>query len=123
MQKNVDALAYAYMAYAGWMVFWTWVAVAFMIVCGFALSHDPDVLFLWALTPPVLVIGSLMAVPFWVAGRGIQRRRPWARVTSFVLVFLSIGSFPVGFLLGVLTLLVMTDADVANEFLPATARA
>ena len=121
MQKNLDALGAAYMAYGAWLVFWTGVATTFMLVAGAVLTNDPDAWVLWAFAPVVFVIGAMIAAPFVVAGRGLQLRRPWARWAAFALVFLSIGSFPVGFVLGVLALVVLTDKDAAAEFAPASA--
>ena len=63
----------------------------------------------------VLVIFTL-AVPSIIAGIGLLKRRPWARILTIVLSVLDLILIPVGTLLGIYGLWVLLAEDTARLF-------
>jgi len=63
----------------------------------------------------VLGVGVLTSIPGILAGRGLHRRRPWARILAIVLAFFSLTSCP-GLFIGIYTLVTLLDGEVADEF-------
>ena len=63
----------------------------------------------------MLFIGVLTSIPQVLAGRGLHRRKPWARILAIVLAFLSLTSCP-GLFIGIYTLVTLLDGEVSDEF-------
>ena len=51
-----------------------------------------------------------------IAGWGLLRRMPWARIVTIILGVLSLLKFPIGTALGIYTLWVLLSKDGAAEF-------
>jgi hypothetical protein len=65
------------------------------------------------------VIGALffvfLAVPGLVAGYGLLKQRPWARILTLLLAVFELFQFPLGTLLGVYAFVVLLQ-DSANQY-------
>ena len=89
-------------------------------IINMAATDDPDALV--AVSIVGLVGGMLMmliftlAVPSIVAGIGLLKRRPWARVLTIVLSVLDLVIIPFGTLLGIYGLWVLLAKDTARLF-------
>lgn len=69
-----------------------------------------------------LILFVALALPGVIAGYGLLKRKPWARVLTLVLGVLNLFSFPIGTAVGIYTLWILLQND-ANDFfvLPKTA--
>ena len=91
---------------------------------GLAAADDPEVL----LAVPIIgAIGSfivglmlLLSVPRILAGVGLLKFRPWARVLAIVLSILGLVNFPFGTALGVYGLWVLLSGGTTPLFRAAT---
>lgn len=59
---------------------------------------------------------SLLALPGIIAGYGLLKRRPWARMVAVVLGILGLVNVPLGTALGIYTLWVLFRPDAARLF-------
>jgi hypothetical protein len=59
---------------------------------------------------------GLLAVPGLLAGYGLLKHKPWARVLAMVVGILSLVNFPVGTAIGIYTLWVLTQPSAADYF-------
>ncbi|MBA2320615.1 MAG: hypothetical protein H0V89_05605 [Deltaproteobacteria bacterium] len=72
---------------------------------------------LYAVLGPIVgVIAGVFAILDILAGVGIRQRAKWGRILGFVAAVLSVGSLPLGTLLGVFTFVVLLDKEAAAEF-------
>ena len=117
MVRHLDVLANAFRFY-GALVF-SISGLASVLCAVAALFAGEPALVLG--TPVLLAAGALIAAPFALTGRGIDRRRPWARIVGMILSVMVIGDLPFGLGLGLLGLGVLTDPEVARAF-PVAAR-
>lgn len=62
-----------------------------------------------------LLLGAL-AVPGMVAGYGLLKRRPWARVVALVVGILGLVNFPLGTAIGAYTFWVLTQHTAVDYF-------
>lgn len=60
----------------------------------------------------VVAIGLLIAVTGW----GVTRRRRWSRVLGLLVALVLLPLFPLGTVIGVVGLLVLSNDEVAEEF-------
>lgn len=61
----------------------------------------------------------IMSLPSILAGWGLLKYKPWARILSIVLGALSLPGIPIGTILGIYTLWVMLNKDTMPLFAPA----
>ncbi len=59
---------------------------------------------------------SLLALPGLVAGYGLLKRYPWARVLALIVAFFNLANFPIGSAIGVYTFVVLLQEDMGNQF-------
>ncbi len=62
-----------------------------------------------------LFVAAMAGVSF-LAGYGLLKRKPWARLLAIILAFLSLMSFPFGTALGVYTLVVLLPTNAGREY-------
>jgi hypothetical protein len=62
---------------------------------------------------------GLLAVPGLLAGYGLLKHKPWARILAMVVGILSLVNFPVGTAIGAYTLWVLTQPSAADYFAAA----
>ena len=72
-------------------------------IAGFSAGEDAAVAVpvLSTVAGGLFLITSLMALPSFVVGLGLLKRRSWARVAGLVLSVLNLPSFPIGTALGI----------------------
>ena len=85
-----------------------------------AAANDPDA---WIAVPIVGLVGSMLvmfiftlSVPGIIAGYGLSKRRPWARIFTIVLSVINLINIPFGTLLGIYGLWVLLSRDTARLF-------
>ena len=77
---------------------------------------DVPIGFLTALVSTLGIIVLAKAACGFVAGWGLLKREPWARVVTLVLAFISLINFPFGTALGVYTLWVLLPGQSQQEY-------
>ncbi len=80
-------------------------------------SGEEEAILLFGLIATIFMAVTLVSsVPFIIAGIGLRKKRPWARILTIILAALNLLSFPLGTALGVYALWVLTNQEVVNEF-------
>jgi hypothetical protein len=64
----------------------------------------------------VAVFLLLLSLPGLLAGYGLLRRRPWARILAIVVGALHLYNIPIGTALGVYTFIILADSKSAALF-------
>ena len=89
-------------------------------IASIAAASEPDA---WLAVPIVGLIGSILvmviftlSVPGLIAGIGLLKRRPWARILTIVLSVLNLINIPFGTILGIYGLWVLLSQDTARFF-------
>jgi hypothetical protein len=59
---------------------------------------------------------AALALPGMLAGYGLLKRTPWARVLALVVAILSLINFPIGTAIGIYTFWVMLQEEAAEYF-------
>ncbi len=77
---------------------------------------DVPIGFLTALVSTIGIIVLAKAACGFVAGWGLLKREPWARVVTLVLAFISLINFPFGTALGVYSLWVLLPGQSQQEY-------
>jgi hypothetical protein len=125
MRDHVRILAYLHIIFGSLGVLCA-VVVLFVFggiagIVGVANPHDPDA---WHIAIPVLgIVGAaicgfvmLLSIPGIIAGVGLLKFRPWARILTIVLSALDLLHVPLGTALGVYGLWVMLNAETERLF-------
>ena len=99
------------------------VALAFGGTAGIISMAAPDDPNAWLAVPVVGLVGSMLvmliftlSVPGIIAGVGLLKRRPWARIITIVLSVLNLINIPFGTLLGIYGLWVLLSRNTAPLF-------
>ena len=111
-------------------IFWIIIGALFALGALFLLAggtmagafmHQPDMppearvmmpMIMWGMG---IFVAILTAISF-LAGYGLLKRRPWARVLAIVLGFLALLHIPLGTALGIYTLIVLLPASAGQEY-------
>jgi hypothetical protein len=62
------------------------------------------------------VFFTLLALPGLLAGFGLIKREPWARILALVLAFLNLVNFPLGTALGIYAFFVLFQKETSEYF-------
>ena len=65
---------------------------------------------------PIAVLLVVISLPGLIAGIGLLKFRPWARILAIIIGALHLLSFPFGTALGVYTLVVLLNAETPALF-------
>lgn len=63
-----------------------------------------------------LIFFAVLSIPGFIAGLGLLKRKEWARVLSLILSVLDLFNFPIGTAIGIYTIWVLSNKEVAMEF-------
>jgi hypothetical protein len=83
-----------------------------------AVSGDPDGVVLGVLGTGFGLLMVILGLPGVLAGYGLLKRKPWARYLALVLGVLDLVNFPIGTVIGIYTLLVLTQQSATEYFTP-----
>ena|SRR5438874_865111 len=123
MRQHVPILGWCFVVYHAILAL-IGICVGVIVVVAGAISGERHAMLITG-TVGVFVAGLLivLSLPGIICGLGILKFRPWARILAIILGVLHLLSFPFGTALGVYTLVVMMNAEVATLFgqPPATA--
>ena len=122
MDQHVPILGWLYVV--GHAIFLVIGAFVFLLLVGLApVTRETEAI--WVLTLVGTTVGLLMAalgLPGVIAGYGLLKRKPWARILAIVVGILNLINFPVGTAIGLYTLWVLTQ-PAATEYFAAPAPA
>ncbi len=89
-------------------------------ITAMAAANDSDA---WLAVPIVALVGStlvllvfIISVPGIIAGAGLLKRRPWARILTIVLSIINLINIPFGTILGIYGLWVMASQETVQLF-------
>ncbi|MDP6581935.1 MAG: hypothetical protein QF681_14880 [Vicinamibacterales bacterium] len=89
-------------------------------ITAMAATSEPDA---WLAVPIVALVGGMLvmliftlSVPGIIAGIGLLKLRPWARVLTIVLSVINLINIPFGTLLGIYGLWIMASQETARLF-------
>ena len=92
-------------------------------VVGVAAVEEPDA---WIAMPILGIVGSALllvvltlSIPGIIAGLGLLKFRPWARILAIVLNVVGLINFPFGTVLGIYGLWVLLSRETERLFTPA----
>lgn len=119
METHIKVVGWLYIILGGLGILAA--GLLFLIVFGSGLiSGDRTaigVTFIVAATIAVLLL--VLSVPGIIAGFGLLKYKPWARILALILGVLNLPGFPLGTLLGIYTLYALLDEEGARLFNPA----
>jgi len=116
MDRHFDLLGYLFLGYGALLVLVGFFIGAVLGGAG-ALSGDPGaVRVLGAVSGLIWVLLLVLAVPYGLAGYGLLKRLPWARILAMVLGALALLSFPLGTALGAYALWALTRPEAEDAF-------
>ena len=122
LQQHVTILGWLYViSHAAFLAIGAFV---FVLLVGIApVTGEPEPM--WILSLVGTSVGLLMAalgLPGLLAGYGLLKRKPWARVLAIVVGILGLLNFPIGTAIGIYTLWVLTQPAATEYFAgPASA--
>ena len=120
MEQHVRALGVIYVIF-GILGIVLGIALLVLMVGIGAASGDRDAgIIMGSVGLFVGLLVSILSIPTVVAGVGLQRYRPWARILALVLAVLHIFSFPLGTAVGIYAFWVLLNERTQPLF--ATAR-
>jgi hypothetical protein len=121
VDTHVKVLAYLYIVFG---VLGSLIGLGFMTVLGVigaaGAASDPDA---WMALPILGITGAALgffmlalSLPGIIAGIGLLKYRPWARILTIVLSALNLMNFPFGTVLGIYGLWVMLSDEGSRLF-------
>lgn len=121
MEKHINLLGWLYVGLNAFMLVLALFVYLFMMGVG-VLSGDLEALGIMALlgsfTGFIMVVTS---VPGIIAGLGLIKQKPWAKVLAIIVAGLNIMNFPYGTAMSVYTIWVLTQPEVNELFVPVRA--
>ena len=116
MRQHVPILGWCFIVYHAILAL-IGICIGVVVAGAGAISGEREAMLITG-TVGVFVAGLLivLSLPGIICGLGILKFRPWARILAIILGVLHLLSFPFGTALGVYTLVVMMNAEVATLF-------
>ena len=116
MRDHVRILGWCFVVYSALIVL-VGLAIGSIVLFGGALSGDRDAMLITgAVGTAIACFLIVISLPGMIAGLGLLKMRPWARIVAIVVGVLHIFSFPFGTALGVYTLWVLLNAETEAMF-------
>lgn len=116
MRDHVRILAWCFIVYSAIIVM-VGVGVGSIVLFGGALSGDREAIFITgAVGTAIACFLIVISLPGMLAGIGLLKMKPWARIVAIIVGVLHILSFPFGTALGIYTLWVLLNAETEGLF-------
>lgn len=116
MRDHVRILGWCFIVYSAIIVL-VGVGIGSIVFFGGAISGDREaILITSAVGTAIASFLMVISLPGMLAGIGLLKMRPWARIVAIVIGVLHILSFPLGTALGVYTLWVLLNAETETLF-------
>jgi hypothetical protein len=118
MSTHVKVIAWLYIVLGALGLFGAAIA-ALAIIGGGLISADRTAIAITSIVGIVIAtIIVVLSIPGMIAGAGLLRYRPWARILALVLAVLNLPGFPTGTLLGIYTIWALLDDETSRLFGP-----
>ena len=116
MRQHVPVLGWCFIVYHG-IVALVGIVIGLIVSGAGVISGEREAMFITGAVG-VLVTGLLIAIslPGIIAGIGLLKYRPWARILAIIIGVLHLLSFPFGTALGVYALYVLLNAEAPSIF-------
>ena len=116
MRQHVPILGWCHIVYNA-IVALVGIAIGVVVSGAGAISGEREAMFITGAVG-VAIAGFLivLSLPGIIAGIGLLKFRPWARILAIILGVLHLLSFPFGTALGVYTLYVLLNAEAPAMF-------
>ena len=121
MQDHVKIVAWLHIVYS---IIIALIGICLMLILTGAgiVSQDKTAFLITSGVGAIIaVILIVMAVPGIIAGVGLLKLKPWARILAIIVGALHLLSFPLGTAIGVYTIVVMVNDGVVAMFRAASA--
>jgi hypothetical protein len=116
MRDHVRILGWCFIAYSALIVL-VGLGIGSVVLFGGAISGDREAMVITgAVGTAIACFLIIISLPGMIAGLGLLKMRPWARIVAIVVGVLHILSFPFGTALGVYTLWVLLNAETEAMF-------
>lgn len=116
MKDHIRIIAWLYIILGVLGIFGALIAFA-VIAGGGMISGDETAIYVTGIVALVIaVIVVLVSVPGIIAGLGLLKFKPWARILAIILALLNLPGFPIGTALGIYTLWAMLDSESSQLF-------
>lgn len=116
MRDHVRILSWCFIVYSAIIVM-VGVGVGSIVLFGGALSGDREAIFITgAVGTAIACLLIVISLPGMLAGIGLLKMKPWARIVAIIVGVLHILSFPLGTALGIYTLWVLLNAETEGLF-------
>jgi len=111
MREHVRILAWCFIVYSSIIVL-VGLCIGSIVLFGGAISGDQKALFITgAVGAGIAGLLIIVSLPGMLAGIGLLKMQPWARIVAIIVGVLHILSFPFGTALGIYTLWVLLSAE------------
>jgi hypothetical protein len=121
MRDNVKILAWCFMIYHG-IVAILGVVIGAIVFTGGAVSGEREAMFATGVVGAAIACVMVgLSLPGFIAGIGLLRFRPWARILAIIIGALHLLSFPFGTALGIFTFYVLLNSETTAIFEGRTA--
>jgi len=116
MRQHVPILGWCFIVYHG-IVALVGIMIGLIVSGAGVISGEREAMFITGAVG-ALVAGFLIVIslPGIIAGIGLLKYRPWARILAIIIGVLHLLSFPFGTALGVYTLYVLLNAEAPSIF-------
>jgi hypothetical protein len=116
MRDHVRILGWCFIVYSAIIVL-VGLGIGGIVLFGGAISGDRDAMFITgAVGAAIAAFLILVSLPGMVAGIGLLKMQPWARIVAIIVGAFHLLSFPLGTALGVYTLWVLLNAETEALF-------
>src|SRR3954451_7909011 len=116
MRDHIRILGWCFIVYSAIIVL-VGLGIGSVVMFGGMLSGDHEAIFITsAVGTAIAGFLIVLSLPGMLAGIGLLKFRPWARVVAIVVGVLHILSFPLGTLLGIYTLWVLLNVETEALF-------
>jgi hypothetical protein len=116
MRDHVRILGWCFIVYSAIIVL-VGLGVGAIVLFGGAISGDQQAMLITgAVGAGIACLLMLISLPGMLAGIGLLKMQPWARIVAIIVGVLHILSFPLGTALGVYTLWVLLNAETEAMF-------
>jgi hypothetical protein len=116
MAQHVRTLGWCFIIYSA-LVALVGMVIGAIVFTGGALSGDRQAMFITGAVGTALTVFLLIiSLPGFLAGFGLLKFRPWARIVAIILGALNLFSFPFGTALGIYAFWVLLNAETQPLF-------
>lgn len=116
MRQHVPILGWCFIVYHG-LIALIGIVVGLIVSGAGVISGEREAMFITGTVGvAIAVFLVVLSLPGIIAGMGLLKFRPWARILAIILGALHLLSFPFGTALGVYALYVLLNAEAPSMF-------